>query len=337
MGENVQILDNDVSECSANGLHVMMGGNDGLAGEPYTKWPLFQGNYVHNQARMWYGDYSDTTHGTGIAPTSGRVRVNGNIVECYGTTASIRNYPTAGVGMTELYLTNNLVIHPLNYAMELYNLESGSKVLHNTCVGRVSGEPGKYFFWNAGNRYGAWPYQTYFYTPIDRSNLQVCNNVFVGYNGAPPGGSKFTGNMLWSLASPYTQTTLDVAFPGNKLYCASTAVFPAQDDDANSVTFTTPGVFFDNADLTWTTYVDDANIYRVVGDPGKPNHQYDIPQTSDAVDFGSTTYGLITDFYGSAREPPPDGGFDETPVAEGDDPDPPPPPSGNKFFLFRRP
>jgi len=337
IGENIRILDNDISECGANGLHSMMGTKDGLEGEPYTKWPLMQGNYVHNQARIYYGDYSDSQHGTGIACTSGRVRVNGNIVDCYGNTASIRNYPTAGVGMSELYLTNNLVIHPLNYTMELYNLESGSKVLHNTCVGRVSGEPGKYFFWNDGNRYGAWPYQTYFYTPVDRSNLQVCNNVFVGYNGAPAAGSKFTGNMLWSLSDPYTQTSLDAAFPGNKLYCASVAVYPAQDDDANSVTFTTPGVFFDDADLTWTTYVDDANIYRVVGDPGKPQHWYDIPEISDAVDFGSTTYAVPTDFYGSAREMPPDAGFDETPVAEGDDPDPPPPPSENKFFVFRKP
>lgn len=336
MGENFQVLNNDVSKGSCNGIHIMMGGNDGLEGEPMSKWPLIQGNYVHNQARVWYGDYSDAVHASGIAATSGRVRFNGNIVDCYGTTASIRNYPTAGVGMTELYLTNNLVIHPLNYTMQLFNLESGSKVFHNTCVGRVSGEEGKFFFWNASLRYGAWCYETWNYTPVDRSDLQVCNNVFVGYNGAPPAGSKFTGNMLWSLSDPYTQTSLDAAFPGNKLYCASVAVYPAVDDDANSVVFTTPGVFFDNANLNYEIYIDDANIYRVVGDPGKPDHWYDIPQTSDAVDFGSITYAVATDFYGSAREMPPDAGFDEAPVAEGDDPDPPPPPSESKFFLFRK-
>lgn len=340
VGLNVRILDNDVAETSAYGITVVGSTNpekNGLAGAPYTDWPLIQGNYIHNQARVWQLDYSDKAHGTGLAPSAGRVRCIGNVIRCYGTTASIRNYPSLArptPSMSELYLENNLVLNPLNYGMELYLLSSGSKVLHNTIIGVREGGTGRYYWGYPTNHYpgGIWFSDYGVHDPFDVSNVQVCNNICLGYNGQPLAGSIYTGNVIWSMAGSHTQTELNTSWPGNKLYCAS--VGADMDDDANAVTFTTEGTFFWGGEL-WENayagmYVDDANIYRVIGDDVEPGHTFDLSETSDAINFGNASYSVATDAWGGERDSQPDSGRDEYP-----DPPAPPEPPG-KWFFWRK-
>jgi len=357
MGPNFQALDNKISECGVYALQSIQepdASRRTLTEDQPSTWPLVQGNYIHGQAQLWYsmtGDelaYSARQHGSGLCPSSGFVRYNANTIVSYGSTAAIRNYPGSGPGvpMKTLYLTNNLVVHGLNYGMDLFNLASGSKVLHNTIIGIHKTEAGRYYFRGSSSYVGGIHAQYYNLdqSTIDTSDVQICNNVVVSWCAAPPANTtyKIKGNLFWGVAG-YSDTSFNAAYPGNKLYCSSLAVYPAVDDDSNSVTFTTPGAFFNGGGGFASAYNDyyvDANyIYQTIDDPPAPTHEFDLVEKADAVGFGDPNYTTATDFWGSARVGLPDAGFDESPpdpTPEDDEPNPPAPAIVKPKWMFIR-
>jgi len=310
VGNGISITNNDISLTGAGGILTLTdyaGGYYGPADDPV----LIQGNYIHEQAKLYTAGYlqAGVTHGTGIYLCSSGAIVNANVVDSYGNTASIRTYPVpSDREFRDLTITNNVIIHPVNAGFEFYNLGGNNKINHNTVIGCDRGAGGLYKFVNMDFNLTCllYPHATF-----DDTDLEFCNNIFLcccAPNIRITDGH-MTGNLIWSFSDSFTQTAMDAALPGNIVYCDST-------DDSNSVPFTTGGSWF--AGGTWFTshafdWPQEVDSVFTAGWSGAPGHAFDLVAAADAVDFGTTLYTAVADFWGTLRPigNSPDGGHNE--------------------------
>jgi hypothetical protein len=315
LGGNINVLYNDISLCGCNGITPTTDPTKYPNG-PSAMAPYFHGNYIHDQAVVWKYDYTEKAHGSGFYINSPLLTINGNEIHSFGSTSGIRTYPTPStIEFKNITITNNLIINPVNTFMEFYNISSGCKVNHNTCVGSDNGGSGLTKFYNGDNQ--STMLRFYENASFDHSDFEFCNNIFLGFCGpavavsdgaifSPTG--HFVGNIFWSTYGATTQTWVNANYPGNTILCDSA-------DDSNSVDLTTGGSYF--AGGAWFN----ANAFErsitgtfshSAGEPGTSGHAFDLVAGASAVNYGSNTYTATADFWGTERtDGHPDSGYYE--------------------------
>jgi len=309
IGNNIDILDNEISQCACNGNTITCdvtvwpnGSND----DP----PLIQGNYIHEQTVMWAADYSIKAHGSGIYINSPKVTINANVIDSFGNTAAMCTYATpVGIEFKDLIITNNLIIHPPNPGFELRNLSSGVQINHNTIIGCDTGVSGinKFETGATNSLLGFMYYETKLF---EYSDLEFCNNIYLMRCDISVllASGHVTGNIFWSIGTGTTQTAVDASHPGNIVLCDSV-------DDSNSVDFETGGDYF--AGGVWFNAnafepAVEGDFYWSAGEAGTPGHAFDLVAGASAVNFGSNTYTALYDFWNTERtDGHPDSGYHE--------------------------
>ena len=250
-----------------------------------------QNNHVYIQESIWLG--TEWQHGSGLGIRIADLTATGNILRACGASTSITCYSDAvpAHGYHDMVFENNLIYDPLNtaYCVRLEKIGSNFKFNNNSVVGSHAQGAGTYY-------YQSTLYITGFHAECDKTSVQVCNNLLVGYAGGLHGtGVKCIGNIFHSYAVGtgvwQDQTWLNTNLPGNRVYCWS--------QTKENGEFRTPGRIFKGGPL-----FDQYAFTR----PGGLSHKVDLGDSfalapgSDAIGYASAAYLPATDIKGAPRD-----------------------------------
>jgi hypothetical protein len=272
-----------------------------LVGNTHGETVYIENNHLATQLFMWRHDSKfdaggEWCHGSGLSLRSENVTARNNIIRACAASTQITTY--AGIfpthGYRNMRFENNLLYDSRSpyFSIRLFDLGSNFVFNNNTVTGRHydAARRGQYYMDVLRlDNYAA---------NIDRSTIEVCNNIFVGMVGWPlhQGGIKCKGNLFYSYLHAggwADQNWMNANLPGNKVYCWNTSE-PAE--------FRTSGVIFKGGDLF------DQYAYRRLpsGHFTGTYHNVDLGDSfelsegSDAVGFAHAGYSP-TDALGSAE------------------------------------
>lgn len=269
-----------------NLVHDFGGSMFKLEGNTNSKTVLIENNHIYTQLSMT-SNGGDSVHGSGLSLRCENVTARNNIIRaCAGSTqiTTYRNiFPTNGY--RNMRFENNLLYDSRSpyYSVRLDDVGSNLVFNNNTITGRHYDGRTKANYYNNVFRLDAYA------ANVDKSTIEVCNNIFVGSVTFPlhSGDVKAKGNLIYSYFSDALwrdQNWINANLPGNKVYCWNTS---------EPTEFRTSGVIFGGGSL-----FDQYAYYRIPSSsyaPGSYHNidlgdSFDLADGSEAIGFADTGY-----------------------------------------------